>query len=414
MRYAGVGSCPWGGTSAAASGAGLWAPPAVSSLDAMRGFLLLLAGALLSGLSLLLARFPGAVERVYGQTVGPWIARVLSLATGWSPVSVSWLLLLGLVLWGGWRLWSGVGRLRGGEVGWGAATLAGAGWLAGVAGILLIAFYLFWGLNYARAPVDTRLGLDSGEALDAAELRELTVHAVERTNQAYRLLHGGSDDTGTPTAVPFDPRAASAALEVGWRRVGPALGMEGVETRHYGPVKTVGITWLLDFFDLSGVYSPFTGEAHVSASLPSMVLPATAGHEQAHQRGIARENEATFAGVLAAVHADDPYVRYSGWARVVRSLQRDLSRADREAWDSAMAALSPGVRRDWGDYVRWYEENRSVGGPVATAVNDTYLRAHAVPGGIRSYDRVTTLLLQWARRYDGRLTVLPGMEAGSR
>ena len=75
-----------------------------------------------------------------------------------------------------------------------------------------------------------------------------------------------------------------------------------------------------------------------------------------------------------------------------------------------MARLHPGVRRDWGAYVRWYEETRSPAGPVASAVNDTYLRAHAVPGGIRSYSRDTRLLLAWARRYGGRLTVLPGID----
>ncbi len=366
----------------------------------------------MAGAALVLARFPGAVERIYGEALGPWIARGLSLTTGWIPVSVSWVLLLALVSWGGWRSWSALTRVRAGSLDLGAALWGGTTWTAGVIGILVVVFYTFWGLNYARAPVDTRLGLDSAGELDAEELRALTSHAVARVNQAYAGLHEGSDDIGVPTRIPFDPRAVSRGLEVGWRRVGPALGMEGAEVGRYGPVKVRGVTWLLDFFDLSGVYSPFTGEAHVTASLPSMVLPATVGHEQGHQRGIARENEATFVGVLAALHADDPYIRYSGWARIVRILQRDLARVDRGAWDREMEALAPGVRRDWGDYVRWYEENRSVGGPVATAVNDTYLRAHAVPGGIRSYDRVTTLLLQWARRYDGRLTVLPGMEAG--
>ena len=212
------------------------------------------------------------------------------------------------------------------------------------------------------------------------------------------------------TAVPFDPVSVSRALETGWRRVGPALGLGRAAALPHGRVKTVGATWLLDALDLSGIYSPWTGEAHVSASLPSMVLPATAGHEQAHQRGVARENEATFTGALAAIHTDDPYVRYSGWARIIRSLQRDMARVDRAGWDAAMERLAPGVRRDWGDYIRWYEEHRSVAGPAATAVNHAYLRAHAVPGGVQSYDRVTTLLLEWARRHEGRLTVLPGVD----
>ncbi|NIR77793.1 MAG: DUF3810 domain-containing protein, partial [Gemmatimonadetes bacterium] len=77
-------------------------------------------------------------------------------------------------------------------------------------------------------------------------------------------------------------------------------------------MKTLGVTGLIDFLDIAGVYIPFTGEANVSGAQPDLSFPAVAAHEQAHQRGIARENEATFAGVLAAIHADDPLVRYSG------------------------------------------------------------------------------------------------------
>lgn len=374
----------------------------------MRGLLLFVAGLLTAGASLLLARSPGTVEHLYAGGPGAWIPRMLSLATGWAPLSVSAVLLVLLLLWGGRRAWRGWTRIRSGDGSVGPALAAGLAWAGGVTGVLVLAFYLFWGLNYARAPLGERLGLSVTPAESTEALLALADHVVERTNRAYRLLHGGSEDLGEATAIPFDRRAVSRELETGWGRVSRALDLPAQASRRYGPVKTRGATAILDFFDLSGVYSPFTGEAHVSASLPSMVLPAVAAHEQAHQRGIAREDEASFAGVLAAVHADDPYVLYSGWARIARAVLRDVRRVDRDVYEARMAALLPGVRRDWGDYIRWYEENRSLAGPVATAVNDTYLRAHAVEGGVASYDRVTELLVAWAARTDGRLTVLPG------
>jgi hypothetical protein len=376
----------------------------------MRGFLLLLAGLTVAGLSLLLARFPGVVERIYGEALGPGIARTLSLLTGWSPVSLSFVGLVGLISWAGWRALAGIGRIRSGEIGTLLALQKGASWTAGVIGLLLLAFYLLWGLNYARAPLDQRLGLVSEASPDPEELSAFAEYVVERTNRAYEALHGGDTDVGAPTAGTLDGRRLSEELAVGWRRVGDALGMGAFAGRPYGPVKLQGTTWLLDGLDLLGVYSPFTGEAHVTASPPAVVVPASIGHEQAHQRAIPRENEATFAGTLAAIHSDGPLVRYSGWARVLRSVMRDLARADRDRRDGLMERLHPGVRRDWADYARWYQENRSVAGPVASAVNDTYLRTHAVPGGIRSYSRDTTLFLEWWKGHDGRLTVLPGME----
>jgi len=375
----------------------------------MRGLLLFVAGLVVAGLSLVAARFPGVVERVYGDALGPRIARGLSLLTGWSPVSVSFLGIVALLGWTGWRAFRGVVRIRAGEIGVGLALQKGAAWTLGVVGVLLLAFYLLWGLNYARAPLQDRLGLVDEEPGDADELAALTAYVVERTNLAYLTLHDGETDAGAPTVSPLDPRTLSGHLAVGWARVGPALGMEGYGDRPYGPVKVRGTSWVLDALDLLGVYSPFTGEAHITASPPTVVIPASAAHEQAHQRAIPRENEATFAGVLAAIHSDDLLVRYSGWARILRSVMRDLGSADREGRDALMDTLHPGVRRDWADYARWYQENRSVAGPVASAVNDTYLRTHAVPGGIRSYSRDTALLVAWWRRQGGRLTALPGL-----
>lgn len=375
----------------------------------MRGLILLIGGLITAGASMALARFPGAAERLYGQGPGVWIPRMLSLLTGWMPVSVSAVLVILLLAWAGGRGVRGWRTVRSGDRSAGAALRSGLAWSAGVAGVLAMSFYLFWGLNYARQPLGDRLELsmDPGESTEV--LAALAVYAAARTNRAYLLLHGGTDDAGEPTAIPFRPAEVSSALETGWRRVADALELPGDASRSYGPVKTLGVTSLLDFLDLAGVYSPFTGEAHVSGSLPSMALPATAAHEQAHQRGIAREDEASFAGVLAAVHTDDPYTRYSGWARITRAVLRDLRRIDREAYDARLDELLPGVRRDWGDYARWWQETRSVAGPAASAVNDTYLRAHAVPGGVASYARVTELLVAWYARNGGGLEVLPGM-----
>jgi hypothetical protein len=167
-------------------------------------------------------------------------------------------------------------------------------------------------------------------------------------------------------------------------------------------VKARGATAYLESFDLLGIYSPFTGEAHVNGRAPVIALVASLGHEQAHQRTIMRENEATFAGALAATHAEDALLRYAGWARIVRSVLRDLAAVDRAARDSIQAGLHPGVARDWRDYAEWGRRSRSPAAPVARAVNDASLRMHRVPGGVESYQMDTRLFLAWFVRTGGR------------
>lgn len=354
--------------------------------------------------AMVMARFPGLVEAWYARTLGPPVARGLSLLTGWIPFSVAALLVVLLVGAFAHRSARGIRQLRAGAPPR-RVVAAGLDRVAGLTGALLLLFYPLWGLNYARAPIDERLGIVSDQVIDRDELVELTRLAAERTSGAYREIHGSSD-AGAPTSGLAHPIATSRALEVGWRRVADALAMGGTAERRFGPVKTLGVTGLIDALDVAGIYVPFTGEANVSGAQPDLSFPAVAAHEQAHQRGVARENEATFAGLLAAVHADDSLSRYSGWARVLRTLRQDLVRVDPDAWRELGGTLPPGVLRDWRDYNEYLRESRSPAGPVATAANDAYLRAHGVPGGVDSYGRVTTLLLQWARRHGGDL-ILP-------
>lgn len=356
----------------------------------------------MSGGAMALARVPGVVEDVYADGAGPMIAWVLSRATGWIPFSVGAFVALAGTLYAGTKAARGVRRIRSGES-LRRELLEGAEWMSGIVGLLLLLFYPLWGLNYARAPLDARLGMVVEERIDADELVALTGTAARRTNEAYRTLHAGREDVGRPTSGFVDRVGTSRALEVGWGRVAEPLALSPVAGRRYGPVKTLGVTTLIDLLDVAGLYIPYTGEANVSGAQPDLSFPAVAAHEQAHQRGIARENAATFAGVLAAIHSDDPLARYSGWARILRSLQTDLIRVDPEAWPDIRSMLHPGVARDWRDYFEYLRESRSVAAPLVEATNDAYLRAHGVPGGIESYGRVTTLLLEWARRNGGRL-----------
>lgn len=372
-----------------------------------RGLLLLGLGVVVSLGAMALSRFPGVVERVYAAEVGPRVGRGLSLLTGWVPFSVAMLLAMAttLFLLGRWSI--RVARLRGEPPSaWRWAVAREADRVAGIAGVLLLLFYPLWGLNYARAPVDERLHMTVDEGIDTQALIGLSRLAAARTNEAYLTLHG-VDDPGEPTGGLSHPVGTSQALDVGWARVASALGMSSVAARPYGPVKTRGITWFLDALDIAGIYVPYTGEAHASGAQPDLSFPAVVAHEQAHQRGLARENEATFAGALAAIHSEDPLARYSGWARVLRALVADLTRVDREEWVTLRGELLPGVVRDWQDYIDYLLDSRSAAAPIVEATNDAYLRAHGVPGGIESYDRVTTLLLEWARTHDGDLLVDP-------
>ena len=168
-----------------------------------RGWILLGLGGATYLLSLALARSGTLVEAVYGRNVGPWIARTLSLLTGWLPVSVMGLVILALGATLLLRLARRLAQGRAADRSLGRSALEGASLLAGIAGILTIAFYVTWGFNYARPPLEQRAGFAAADTIGVAELQALAREAAAQANQAYRALHGGSRDIGDATDVPF-------------------------------------------------------------------------------------------------------------------------------------------------------------------------------------------------------------------
>jgi len=370
----------------------------------VRGLLLLLVGLLVTGGAQLAGRAPGLVEVGYGSWIGPVIAQLLSLLTGWAPFSVALAGILGLIVWGLTRAVAGVRTVRSGDGSWPWVLLRGGGWMAGVLGGVLITFYLSWGLNYMRPPLADRLALGTTPP-PLESLTSLTTLAVREVNATYVTLHG-TVDLGVPTSGPREPRRLSRAMRDGWARVGPALDLPHAG-RAYGPVKTRGATRYLETFDLLGIYSPFTGEANVNGEAPLFAFAGVIGHEQAHQRTVTHEGEATFAGALAAIHTDEPLLRYGGWMRILRATMRDLGPAAPERRAELVRQLHPGVRRDLADYQEWLRRNASPAAPVARAANDTYLRSQGVPGGRLNYNLDTWLLTAWFERNGGSVMIDP-------
>ncbi len=376
----------------------------------MRGFLLLVLGLLTAGAAQLLGRAPGIAEAIYGSWLGPAIARWLSLLTGWVPFSVALATILLLLTWGTLRAVAGIRTVRTGDGSWPWVLLRGAGWTSGVVGVALAAFYLSWGLNYMRPPLADRLQLGSTPP-PLESLAALAEAAVIETNAAYVALHG-TPDLGVPTTGEVRVRTLSRAMRTGWARVGPALDLEHAG-RAYGPVKKRGATGYLEAFDLLGIYSPFTGEANINGAAPLWAAAGVIGHEQAHQRTVTHEGEATFAGALAAIHAEDELLRYGGWMRILRATLRDLGPADRELRSRLVPRLHVGVRRDLADYNEWLRRNASPAAPVARAANDTYLRSQGVPGGRLNYTLDTWLLTAWFEANGGTLRVGADGPAGA-
>ncbi len=177
-------------------------------------------------------------------------------------------------------------------------------------------------------------------------------------------------------------------------------------------VKPMALSRLMSAMDFTGFYCSWTGEANVNVDSPACLLPSTAAHEMAHQRGVASEQECNFLAVLACVTGDLPEYRYSGWLMGYIYLSNALYRADPAAWETIRETLPEAVRADLAANSAYWAQFRDT--PVRTASNQLYdaiLRGYGEDRGLASYGACVDLLAAYWRT--GGFTALDsGGESG--
>jgi hypothetical protein len=154
----------------------------------------------------------------------------------------------------------------------------------------------------------------------------------------------------------------------------------------------------MSYTHITGVYTFFTGEANINVNFPDYTIPFTAAHELAHQRGIAREDEANFVAFLVCAASDDPYIRYSGYLNLYEYVASALYSADRRLYTDSYTALPAAVRAERAAYIKFFEKYReNVAANVSESVNNAYLQSQGNTAGTKSYGLVVDLAVAYYR-----------------
>ncbi len=304
---------------------------------------------------------PPWVNSIYGSWVYPTLERILAPAMGSFSPSLSAVLLTALVplavTWSLLRI-----RRRPSRV-----LLVATASAAGVGAW----FYLVWGFNYQRSPLEHLLPLSpkmEAEANLVPLAQALAALIAEEVS--------AEEDVGAAVSA-----IATSLEEITLSWTGSVISL---------PRRTKALPeGLLLTFGFAGVISPFLLEAHHDGGLPPAAVVAVGAHELAHIAGFAREAEAEFAAAVAGLRAGHPYARYavalSQLDRILPALPRGVQAEVRDALpDRAIADLTH-RRESAGRYLR-----PGLAGPLM-AVYERYLRVQGVAG---DYDRASLLLVR--------------------
>jgi hypothetical protein len=342
----------------------------------------------------LAAAFPTTTEQIYGRAIFPPVRRTSQWIAGAFPFSVAELFVLtGTVLTVA-LLVRGLTRAARRRASWREVVGTGLRRLAATAGALYLLFLLTWGFNYARPSLATTLELklrptEPGElAVLCAELSDRCEYerdgVLEDATGAFRL---GAEGVDLSSKVGSAMRAAA-------RRHPAWIQLDGDDPLLRFP----WLSPLLSRLGITGIWSPFTAEAHVNAHVPDVLKPFTACHEAAHGRGFAREDEASFVAYVVGRGAPDRGMRYSSSLCTLRTALAQLARANLDLARAVDEDIDEATARDMLALDTYWRAQRSWITGVARRANDAYLRTQGDARGVQSYGRMVDLLLAERRQ----------------
>ena len=269
-------------------------------------------------------------------------------------------------------------------------------YLLGSIGTLYILFVFTLGTAYFGTPIEDEMGLDR-QKVSAEELYDT---ASILLNEAESLLDEINFAENGSSTMPYKRSELNKKLNALYKAAGKEYAFLSTLTSR---VKPVIASEPLTYTHLSGIYTYMTGEANININFPDSTIPQTMAHEMAHQRGIAREDEANFMAFLICAASDDPYIRYSGYVETFKYFYNALASADSELWNKLYKEIDPriiGEFRAYNDFFEKYEDN--VAADISGSINDTYQQIQGVKEGIKSYGLVVDLTVAYykAERMD--------------
>ena len=297
--------------------------------------LIIYAITLLSVMTLIIER----VSTPYADFINSTFSRagrvVMGYLFGFVPFSVAELLIIASPIWVTVLIYFGVKMAKRSK----ESTIRFISFVASVLCFIFISFVWTYSSGYYTTTIDKKLGFQR-ESIEKEELYDTSVWLVDNLNNLASEI---SYDNTNASVMPYSYDELSKKIYFGYE----------VFTEKYGilhnfasRIKPVMLSEPMTYTHISGIYSLMTGEANLNVNFPDFIVASSAAHEMAHQRGVAREEEANFVAFMVCINSDDAFLKYSGYLDVFNSVSSSLYLADPELYADMISKLDKRVIKE--------------------------------------------------------------------
>lgn len=258
--------------------------------------------------------------------------------------------------------------------------------LAGFAMTVYAGFCLLWGVYYYGDDFAARSGLDA-QPVSVQDLSAVTAYFADRCNEYSDQVPRNAKGAYIGDRQAILDRSPELYEQI--QNVYPCL--EGPPLR----TKAVVFSRVMSYVDFTGFFFPFTAEANVNTDFPPSLFASTVAHEQAHQRGVAKEQEANFVAVIASLENGDPDYCYSSSLLAYIHLSNALYSVDRAAWQRIYRCLKPEILTDLQLNRSYWKQFETPVQTVSNAVYENFLYSYDQDLGLKSYGACVDLLVNY-------------------
>ncbi len=238
--------------------------------------------------------------------------------------------------------------------------------------ILLFIYILMFGLNYHTPSLDKNLvekynnkySTEIKVSIDNQKREEVFKYLVEKTKESRDILK----TTEGLTSYNFLDLSEQAVQ--GYNIISEAFPNLG--GKYSLPKKSFANEGMM-FLGLDARYSMFANEITVNTKIPNEYMPFVISKYMAYQRGIAREDEASFFAYLACTNNSDIKFKYSGYLVMLSMVSESMRNYNRVAYNNLVTSIDENVVRDLAK-IESYKENYGHGTEFKDLIKNNFKR----------------------------------------
>lgn len=349
-------------------------------------------------LNIISSKFPSIVEKYYSNGINIYIVKFLSKVSSIVPFSlfemIIYIFILVIIVFIVYSIFYIIKKNKN-ILSYIKNSILN---IISIAGIIYFLFIVLWGINYNRLSLETSLienynkthnkSIDKVE-YDKEDLNNLYKFLIEKCNETRKFV---LEDENNVMKYNGDYKEVLSKSTDAYEHVN-ILNLD--KRGKYATPKPILNSKLLCYTGITGIYSPFTGEANVNIAVPDIYLPFTILHEMAHQRGISSEDEANFLAYIGCINNKNFDFRYSGYIMALKYTSSAMASIDYNNYKNLNKNLSTNVLNDLKNSSEFWKQYDGKVSEASDKMNNTYLKSNGVKEGSESYGKVVDLLLTY-------------------